>query len=157
MLRDKYFSRGAIICAWAEEGAIARTPCGTIVQSPAFPPHKVIDTLGAGDTFNAAVLYYLNKSKVELMRKYKDEEANDINKLGDNTIDDSTVVRQSIKQKNLCIENLECNRTKFIDEIVLQRAIKFACCIAGAKVGSKGFDCLNKIFNHILQLDFPIH
>ncbi|XP_070161825.1 ketohexokinase [Polyergus mexicanus] len=149
--------RGAIICAWAEEGAIARTPCGTIVQSPAFPPRKVIDTLGAGDTFNAAVLYYLNKSKIELMHKYKDDEANDINKFENNTIDDSIVVRRNIKQKNLCIENLECNRTNFIDEIVLHKAIKFACCIAGAKVGSKGFDCLDKIFNHILQLDFPIH
>ncbi|CAL1687952.1 unnamed protein product [Lasius platythorax] len=41
--------RGVIICAWAEEGAIARTPCGVIVQSPAFPPHRVIDTLGAGE------------------------------------------------------------------------------------------------------------
>ncbi|KAL6436707.1 hypothetical protein ACFW04_004858 [Cataglyphis niger] len=148
--------RGTIICAWAEEGAIARTPCGAIVQSPAFPPHKVIDTLGAGDTFNAAVLYYLNKSKLEFMHKYKDKEANDTNKLG-NVIDDSTIIRRDIKQKNLHIENLKCYQTKFIDEMVLQRAIKFACCIAGAKVGLKGFDCLDKTFNHILQSDFSIH
>lgn len=145
LLRDKYFFRGVIICAWAEEGAIARTPCGAIVQSPAFPPHKVIDTLGAGDTFNAAILYYLNKSKVEFIYK----EAND-NKLWNDTVGDDTVVEQDIKQKNFNIRNLEYNRIKFIDEIVLERAIIFACRIAGAKVGSRGYDCLDKIFSHIL-------
>lgn len=146
LLRDKYFSRGAIICAWAEEGAIARTPCGAIVQSPAFPPHKVIDTLGAGDTFNATVLYYLNKSKVEFIFKYKEAAYANDNKL----CDDSTVDKQDIKQKNFNIKNLEYSQIKFIDEIVLQRAIKLACRIAGAKVGSRGYDCLDKIFSHIL-------
>lgn len=150
LLRDKYFSRGAIICAWAEEGAIARTPCGAIVQSPAFPPHKVIDTLGAGDTFNAAVLYYLNKSKEEFIHKYKEAAYANDNKLCVDTVDDSTLVKQDIKQKNFNIKNLEYSRIKFIDEIVLQRAIQFACRIAGAKVGLRGYDCLDKIFSHIL-------
>lgn len=150
MLRDKYFSRGIIICAWAEEGAIARTPCGAIVQSPAFPPHKVIDTLGAGDTFNAAVLYYLNKSKVEFTYKYKEAANANDNKLWDDTVGDNIVVEQDIKQKNFNIKILEYNRIKFIDEIVLQKAIQFACRIAGAKVGSRGYDCLDKIFNHFL-------
>ncbi|XP_029161072.1 ketohexokinase-like [Nylanderia fulva] len=143
--------RGAIICAWGEEGAIARTPCGVIVQSPAFPPYSVIDTLGAGDTFNAAVLYYLNKSKVEFMCKYNEAACvNDINKLCDDTFDSSAVVKQEIKQK----ENLEYNRTKFIDETVLHRAIRFACSVAGAKVGSKGYDFLDKI--NTLKFDFSI-
>ncbi|XP_072752931.1 ketohexokinase [Anoplolepis gracilipes] len=145
--------RGAIICAWGEEGAIARTPCGGRVQSPAFPPHKVIDTLGAGDTFNAGVLYYLNKSKIEFIHKGKPTYANDTNKLCDGTIGGSTVVRQG-KDKYLNIENVEYNRTKFIDEITLQEAIKFACCIAGTKVGSRGYECLaNFSPNQISQLD----
>lgn len=151
MLKCKYISRGVIICAWGEEGAIARTPCGVIVQSPAFPPYRVIDTLGAGDTFNAAVLYYLNKSKIEFMCKYNETACvNDINKLCDDTFDSSTVVRRDIEN----VENLEYNRTKFIDETVLHKAIKFACSIAGAKVGSRGYDFLDKI--NISKRDFSI-
>ena len=36
---------------------------GRIVHSPAFPPMRVVDTLGAGDTFNAGVLHALNKER----------------------------------------------------------------------------------------------
>ncbi|XP_011165815.1 ketohexokinase isoform X2 [Solenopsis invicta] len=141
-----------IISAWAEQGATARTPCGAIIRSPAFPPHKVIDTLGAGDTFNAAVLYYLNKSKIEFMHKYKEDEVymNDLNQTNDNTFDNGIAIKQQIN-KNLGIENLECNRAKFINEIVLQKAIKFACRLAGAKVGLRGYDNLDTISNDILH------
>ncbi|KAG8007215.1 Ketohexokinase [Nibea albiflora] len=31
-----------------------------IVHSDAFPPKNLVDTLGAGDTFNAAVIYTLS-------------------------------------------------------------------------------------------------
>ncbi|XP_014486628.1 PREDICTED: ketohexokinase-like isoform X2 [Dinoponera quadriceps] len=65
-----------IICTWAEQGAMARTGDGTVVQSPAFPPRKVTDTLGAGDTFNAVVLHYLNKSKAEFTTLYKRAQTN---------------------------------------------------------------------------------
>ncbi|XP_076011899.1 ketohexokinase isoform X3 [Genypterus blacodes] len=52
--------RGAVlICAWAEKGADALGPDGVIVHSDAFPPEKLLDTLGAGDTFNAAVIFTL--------------------------------------------------------------------------------------------------
>ena len=30
-----------------------------VYASPAFPPEKLVDTLGAGDTFNAAVIHSL--------------------------------------------------------------------------------------------------
>ncbi|XP_026205613.1 ketohexokinase isoform X4 [Anabas testudineus] len=49
-----------LICAWAEKGAEALGPDGSIVHSDAFPPETLVDTLGAGDTFNAAVIYKLS-------------------------------------------------------------------------------------------------
>ncbi|CAI5686406.1 unnamed protein product [Oreochromis niloticus] len=54
--------QGAVlICAWAEKGADALGPDGVIIHSDAFPPESLVDTLGAGDTFNAAVIYTLSK------------------------------------------------------------------------------------------------
>ncbi|XP_036922644.1 ketohexokinase isoform X3 [Sturnira hondurensis] len=56
--------RGAVlICAWAEEGADALGPDGQVLHSDAFPPPRVVDTLGAGDTFNAAVIFSLSQGK----------------------------------------------------------------------------------------------
>ncbi|XP_026162922.1 ketohexokinase isoform X2 [Mastacembelus armatus] len=53
--------QGAVlVCAWAEKGADALGPDGLIVHSDAFPPETLVDTLGAGDTFNAAVIYKLS-------------------------------------------------------------------------------------------------
>ncbi|XP_046711246.1 ketohexokinase isoform X1 [Silurus meridionalis] len=50
-----------LICAWAEKGADAKGPDGTVLHSEAFPPEKLVDTLGAGDTFNASVIYSLSR------------------------------------------------------------------------------------------------
>ncbi|XP_017506193.1 ketohexokinase isoform X11 [Manis javanica] len=56
--------KGAVlICAWAEEGADALGPEGRLVHSDAFPPPRVVDTLGAGDTFNASVIFSLSQGK----------------------------------------------------------------------------------------------
>ncbi|XP_060789798.1 ketohexokinase-like isoform X3 [Neoarius graeffei] len=59
-----FYSRvkdGAVlICAWAEKGADAMGPDGTVLHSDAFSPEKLVDTLGAGDTFNASVIYSLS-------------------------------------------------------------------------------------------------
>ncbi|XP_052386114.1 ketohexokinase-like isoform X2 [Carassius gibelio] len=49
-----------LICAWAEKGADAMGPDGVIIHSDAFPPEKLLDTLGAGDTFIASVIYTLS-------------------------------------------------------------------------------------------------
>lgn len=57
------FLRAILICAWAEKGADALGPDGVIIHSDAFPPESLVDTLGAGDTFNAAVIYTLSKGK----------------------------------------------------------------------------------------------
>ncbi|CAH1775311.1 unnamed protein product [Owenia fusiformis] len=51
----------SVICAWSEDGAIAITKDSSPVTSAIFPPPKVIDTLGAGDTFNAATISALSK------------------------------------------------------------------------------------------------
>lgn len=42
---------------------MARGPDGVTVQSPAFPPRQIIDTLGAGDTFCATVVCSLSRGK----------------------------------------------------------------------------------------------
>lgn len=49
-----------LICAWAELGADANQD-GVLFHADAFPPDKLIDTLGAGDTFNAAVIHTLSR------------------------------------------------------------------------------------------------
>ncbi|XP_014208146.1 ketohexokinase-like [Copidosoma floridanum] len=124
-----------IFSAWADRGAMARAPDGTIVQSPAFPPYKIIDTLGAGDTFNAAVIYYLNKEKISFHR--------------DRNPDD-----QSLKvevSRNFNIESSERCQTEFINRDVLQSAVVFGCRLAGAKIGLRGFDGLSKVYKNYLS------
>jgi len=44
-----------VVVAWGESGAYAND-ADNVVRSPAFPPLKVLDTLGAGDTFNAGFI-----------------------------------------------------------------------------------------------------
>ncbi|KAJ8893174.1 hypothetical protein PR048_005757 [Dryococelus australis] len=50
----------SIIVTWGEMGAAARSPDGSIYHSPGFPPHCVVETLGAGDTFLAAAVFSLS-------------------------------------------------------------------------------------------------
>lgn len=52
-----------LVCAWAEEGADALGPDGQLLHSDAFPPPRVVDTLGAGDTFNASVIFSLSQGE----------------------------------------------------------------------------------------------
>ncbi|MEN8215210.1 MAG: ketohexokinase [Pseudomonadota bacterium] len=48
--------QASLICAWGEHGAYALETDGSLWHSPAYPPPQVVDTLGAGDTFNAGII-----------------------------------------------------------------------------------------------------
>lgn len=45
-----------LVCPWGSDGAIALNPTGGYCESPVYPPEKVVDTLGAGDTFAAGLI-----------------------------------------------------------------------------------------------------
>ncbi|MEN8170030.1 MAG: PfkB family carbohydrate kinase [Pseudomonadota bacterium] len=45
-----------ICCTWGEMGASAIDSERTLFHAPAFSPARVVDTLGAGDTFNAGMI-----------------------------------------------------------------------------------------------------
>ncbi|NXJ86940.1 KHK Ketohexokinase, partial [Trogon melanurus] len=62
-LRSRVQPGATLICAWAEEGADAMGPDGELLHSDAFPPETLVDTLGAGDTFNAAVIFALAEGR----------------------------------------------------------------------------------------------
>lgn len=47
-----------LTCTWGEAGAWALHN-GQHIHSPAFPPPRVVDTIGAGDTFNAGLIHRL--------------------------------------------------------------------------------------------------
>lgn len=53
-----------LICPWGERGVVAKGCGGEICTSPSYPPTKVVDTLGAGDTFLAGVIFCLNQGRM---------------------------------------------------------------------------------------------
>ena len=59
--KSKNLSNKIIICAWGEDGAAGHDKNGEVFEVPASKPkHGVVDTVGAGDTFNATVVASLS-------------------------------------------------------------------------------------------------
>ncbi|XP_070533244.1 ketohexokinase-like isoform X2 [Ptychodera flava] len=53
-----------LVCAWGDKGAWGSDGSdGNIYHSQAYPPDQLLDTLGAGDTFNAGVICGLNQKQ----------------------------------------------------------------------------------------------
>ncbi len=52
----RQFPEKRLICAWGDGGAFGIDQRGVVYHSPPCPPAKVVDTLGAGDTFNAVII-----------------------------------------------------------------------------------------------------
>ncbi len=50
-----------LVCAWGEAGAWSMDEKGVLYQSPSYSPAPVVDTLGAGDVFNAGIIDALLK------------------------------------------------------------------------------------------------
>lgn len=50
-------------CTWGEAGAWAVDGGGRLLRAPAPQPEKVVDTLGAGDVFNAAMVFGLGRGR----------------------------------------------------------------------------------------------
>lgn len=55
---DRYRNENCLlICPWGTDGACALSSAGEFFECPSFPPpDKIVDTLGAGDTFCAGTL-----------------------------------------------------------------------------------------------------
>lgn len=51
----------AATCTWGEQGAWARDARGAILHADAYQPDRVVDTLGAGDVFNAGLVHAFSR------------------------------------------------------------------------------------------------
>jgi len=61
--QKKHSVNSDLVCSWGKEGAYALLSNDDFIFSEAYPPNVVIDTIGAGDTFNAALIHSrLNKN-----------------------------------------------------------------------------------------------
>lgn len=56
---DFRLSRNIIVCPWGTDGVAALDSNDTLFTAEAYPPDIVVDSLGAGDTFAAALIFAL--------------------------------------------------------------------------------------------------
>jgi ketohexokinase len=59
-----------LYCTWGKRGAVSVDREGRLTTQPAHVPRRVVDTLGAGDTFNAGVIdgYLARRDVVTILR-----------------------------------------------------------------------------------------
>jgi len=55
--QKKHSVNSDLVCSWGKEGAYALLLNNDFLYSKAYPPNMVVDTIGAGDTFNAALIH----------------------------------------------------------------------------------------------------
>lgn len=66
---DRYRNEKCVlICPWGSDGASALNTDGEYFESPVFPPQKIVDSLGAGDTFCAGTLNALMRDFSDVHR-----------------------------------------------------------------------------------------
>jgi ketohexokinase len=67
----RQFPDADLFCTWGVEGAVSLDREGRFTSQEAYIPHRVVDTLGAGDTFNAGVIegYLAQRDSVTLLRQ----------------------------------------------------------------------------------------
>jgi ketohexokinase len=68
---QREFPDADLFCTWGVEGAVSLDREGRYTSQAAYIPRRVVDTLGAGDTFNAGVIdgYLAKRDVVTLLRQ----------------------------------------------------------------------------------------
>jgi ketohexokinase len=68
---NRQFPGADLFCSWGVEGAVSLDREGRYTSQAAYRPPRVVDTLGAGDTFNAAVIdgFLAQRDSVTLLRR----------------------------------------------------------------------------------------
>jgi ketohexokinase len=56
LYQQQQFPHAKKFATWGEQGAWGLMPSGELLHQPAWQPETLVETLGAGDTFNAAVI-----------------------------------------------------------------------------------------------------
>jgi ketohexokinase len=65
------FPDADLFCTWGAEGAVCLDREGRFARQAAYAPSRIVDTLGAGDTFNAGVIdgYLARRDTVTILRQ----------------------------------------------------------------------------------------